>query len=739
MLYAKFAFRNVRRSTKDYLIYMVTMTLCTTMFYAFLSICSTHYHPNLGTQFDFNMLSQGMKLAICGVSLLLLFLIHYVNRFMLRTKQKEFAIQAIMGMEQKTIGLLFFGETFLLGMISVAFGIFLGAVASQFITAMLLSSFGKPYSFAWTLFQDTVILTVVFFSLCQMFVGFGNIRILYKSKVIDLLTADRQNEKPLKKSHWITVICSIYSIMLLWMLFTGILKYHFYFDSRHPLPVKLMYWGNILFPALTLLWEIVSLVFCKKISHAKRICGILIGSILTALPAMSIPGLERTYFLGFDAPTQNQYLLFVVADILFIIAAAIYLSNAALLFWKESNIAHKYHHTNLFLFGQIFSKFSTNLKTMTVICVTLMLSVCLFVLAPILTGWSLGYLDSRSMYDIQISSRYHHIYKTEELPNTNYEEVTEFLEEHHIETVCDLTFSEYLPKQEQFHQRVKYDFPPVAIALSDYNTIREMLGYEPIQLGQNEFTTQWQLTGTQEDIAKFIKAHPVLETDAENLHLSESAVFQASMGETIYNFYTNIVYVIPDETANQLLAVSRNRYILTQKPIPHEDALTLERMFNEYHTNTTEEGQPFYSIRTSTTQVNSTITINFILKAAMIYGAVVLTLMCLTVLALQQLLDSGKFHYRFSVLRKMGVEETEIRSLILKQLSVWFGIPVGLAILMSAVVLGYVIKMLSVEVGTYIGYTVLWTQIGAVIGILGILVLCYFISTWIMFRKSIAE
>lgn len=36
-------------------------------------------------------------------------------------------------------------------------------------------------------------------------------------------------------------------------------------------------------------------------------------------PHFSIAELEKAYFLGFDAPTLNQYLLFGVADILFII------------------------------------------------------------------------------------------------------------------------------------------------------------------------------------------------------------------------------------------------------------------------------------------------------------------------------------------------------------------------------------------------------------------------------------
>ena len=43
MMYAKLALENVKKSTKDYLIYIVTLTACISMFYAFLSISSNYY------------------------------------------------------------------------------------------------------------------------------------------------------------------------------------------------------------------------------------------------------------------------------------------------------------------------------------------------------------------------------------------------------------------------------------------------------------------------------------------------------------------------------------------------------------------------------------------------------------------------------------------------------------------------------------------------------------------------
>ena len=123
-MYAKLVFRNAKRSVKDYLVYIVTMTICVTLFYAFLSISSCYYNPDIGSEYDFTLLSDGMKAAICMITLLLLFLIGFVNHYMLRQRQKEFAIQSIMGMEQKTIGRIFFAETLIMGMISILIGIF---------------------------------------------------------------------------------------------------------------------------------------------------------------------------------------------------------------------------------------------------------------------------------------------------------------------------------------------------------------------------------------------------------------------------------------------------------------------------------------------------------------------------------------------------------------------------------------------------------------------------------------
>lgn len=735
-MYAKLILRNARRSLQDYLVYILTMTICVTLFYSFLSISSSYYEPDIGAEYDFTMLSDGMKLAICAVTLLLLFLIRFVNHYMLRRKQREFAIQSVMGMEQRTIGRLFFAETFLMGLVSIAAGIFLGVFCSQFITALLLTSYGKQYEITWTLFPDTVALTAAFFMLSFLVVGLSNTRAIRKMKIIDMLAADRENGPELRKSRWIWVLTVLFEVFSVWMCVTGVQKVIFYWDSRFALPVQLMFWGNILLPVLSLLWPVLWVLRRRRGGPSTLLLGLLLCALLNTIAAASVPALNSRYLLALGGGAVNQYLLFVLVDLIFMICALLYLASSVLIAWKEGAPEHRYKGENLFFFGQITSKLSTTSKTMSLTCVTLVLAIFLFIAAPVLVGWASGYLDTRSMYDVQIFSRYNDVYEEESLPQDSYDEVTAYLAEHRIPVSRDCTFSLYLPERADFHSRVKYEFPVVAIALSDYNTIREMLGYEPISLADDEFATQWKAIATEEDRDIFLREHPQVQTDAGTLTLSAQPYYEESIGETAYNSYTDILYIFPDRVCEQLLPVMRNRYITTKEAISYNDARELEQVFTDQHPELADTGVS-YSIRLSTLQINSTKAGNFVLQAAMLYGAVVLMVICLTVLSLQQLLDAGQYRYRFSVLRKLGVEEGRIGRLVLQQLGVWFGLPVAVAAFVSTVVISYFLQIVSAEVAAYIGLSALMAQVAVTVGILVLLMACYFLSTWLLFRKAI--
>ena len=85
------------------------------------------------------------------------------------------------------------------------------------------------------------------------------------------------------------------------------------------------------------------------------------------------------------------------------------------------------------------------------------------------------------------------------------------------------------------------------------------------------------------------------------------------------------------------------------------------------------------------------------------------------------------------------MEEQRIKRLVFRQLGVWFGLPVVVAVGAAVVVLVYFVQTISAEISAYIGSRALLIQIGATGGILMLLLICYFISTWILFQYSISE
>ena len=66
-----------------------------------------------------------------------------------------------------------------------------------------------------------------------------------------------------------------------------------------------------------------------------------------------------------------------------------------------------------------------------------------------------------------------------------------------------------------------------------------------------------------------------------------------------------MVYIFPDSVCEKLLAVDRNRYIVTEETVPLEKAVELERIFGEVYPET--DTGVHYTIRTSTQQILSLI------------------------------------------------------------------------------------------------------------------------------------
>ena len=444
-----------------------------------------------------------------------------------------------------------------------------------------------------------------------------------------------------------------------------------------------------------------------------------------------LPVWKMYFALPMDKGAFNLYLAFIIWCLIFLVSVFFVVFSDGLLVLKNRNLRVKYKEENLFFFGQILSKLGSNTLSMTLICLTLTLSISLFLLTPFLVEWAQGFLDKRVVYDIQIDSDYTAAENVKLLPETDYAFLDSFFEEKRITLKDDCTFSTYFLKASDVHGQSAI----TAISLSDYNHLMEMFGYEKISLAENEFSTQWLSITPKSTMETFETQYDRIATDNGELILSAIEPKTEELGEVIYS-NQNVVLILPDLTCDKLTVANSYRYIMTESPLSYADAEQLTDYFHEYMPM---DGQEVYSVTTKTIERNDTSVLIFIVQTGLIYSAIILFVICFTILSLQQLSDSGKYRYRFQVLRNMGVEENHIRRLVLKQLGIWFGVPVMVSLLISSAFILFLFIGFSIQIRTYIGAWKLLQQVGTILIILFALLICYFTSTWILFRKSISQ
>lgn len=735
-MYAKMILRNIKRSRKDYLIYMVTLIFCVGLFYAFMALSSRYYNPSLGEEFTFSSVRGDMTLPILVITAILFFLVKYVNDYMIKRKQKEFAIQTILGMEQKTTAKLFFMETLAMGGIAVSLGIIMGCFLSQLITAMLLSAYDEPFQFTFPLYTDTLLFTLLFFGSAFGLIGCLNIRSIRKIKIIDMLQADKKTETDYKRSAWMPVWVILAAATAALMLFRGFYVFREFYTDRLPENLQISLYGCILSPAIMILSVIyfgLERRFPKRLGF-NGLLGILM--ILGVFYMVFSFQVSRSSHVTVSSNAEIAAAFFFVA---FNVCGFFYFLNRWVAYLKEKSPRLTYSNENLFLFGQLMAKLKTTSKTMSIICLVLTLALFLFTLEPVMTGWISGHLEKKSKYDIQVYSHYNNIRYEKNLAQTDYGFVIEFLKHRNVQFDEALEFTSYFVDRGDFKKRNKHQFPVLALSLSDYNFLRSMNNLEPIRLGEEEFTTQWNTLADPKMIDGFITRHGQLRAEAGDLVLSSVPYYQDDLGPYLYNTYTEAIYVLPDKVCAELLPANRLLFINTVEPLSYKDAEQLSTLFEQTVRNAEVTTGSSSEIRLSTLQINDSTAGGFTTKAMLNYTGVVLLIICFTVLSLQQLSDSSDFKYRFSILRNMGISEGQLNRIILKQMGIWFGTPVLLAFIINILLVLFMIDSFYAELSAYIGIQSVMTSSVAALSAVMVLLSCYFISTLILFKRNIAK
>lgn len=251
-MYFKLAFKNIKKSYKNYVIYFLTLIFGICIFYTFNSIESQSVMMELNEQKQsaFMMVEQLIGYFSVFIAFVLGFLIVYANNYLIKRRKKEFGIYMTLGMENGSLSKMIFLETLFIGAISLGIGVVLGIMLSQALSVLTAYMFQVDLTKFQFVFSPLGFKrTVLCFSIIYLVVLIFNFISVRKIKLIDLLTASKRNEKPTIKNLWVSVILFLVSVGILGIAYYKVIHDGIAFASFNALglPILLGCIGTFIF------------------------------------------------------------------------------------------------------------------------------------------------------------------------------------------------------------------------------------------------------------------------------------------------------------------------------------------------------------------------------------------------------------------------------------------------------------------------------------------------------------
>lgn len=221
----KLAWGNVRRAGRDYLVYLLTLTLGVTVFYAFNTISMQVDIAGI----DEEGLAQVMGSILGDLTYFLAgvmaFLMVYANNFIMKRRKKEFGLYQVLGMGRGRVATIMALETVIVSVVAFVAGIVLGVGLSQlmkFFTASLFKTQIANFHFFFSVhaFNLTLACMLVMFVLTLLL----NLRAVRRTKLIELMGAERRNESIKTRNPWIAIAIFAVGVVLVGVAYYRLLR-----------------------------------------------------------------------------------------------------------------------------------------------------------------------------------------------------------------------------------------------------------------------------------------------------------------------------------------------------------------------------------------------------------------------------------------------------------------------------------------------------------------------------------
>lgn len=221
----KLAWGNVRRAGRDYLVYLLTLTLGVTVFYAFNTISMQVDIAGIKEEGLSELMGGMLGYLTYFLAGVMAFLMVYANNLIMKRRKKEFGLYQVLGMGCGRVATIMAFETVIVSVGAFVAGIMLGVGLSQLMTFFTASLFKTQiadfhFFFSMHAFNLTLACMLVMFVLTLLL----NLRAVRRTKLIELMGAERRNESIKTRNPWIAIAIFAVGVVLVGVAYYRLLR-----------------------------------------------------------------------------------------------------------------------------------------------------------------------------------------------------------------------------------------------------------------------------------------------------------------------------------------------------------------------------------------------------------------------------------------------------------------------------------------------------------------------------------
>lgn len=732
----KLAWGNVRRAGRDYLVYLLTLTLGVTVFYAFNTISMQVDIAGI----DEEGLAQVMGSMLGDLTYFLAgvmaFLMVYANNFIMKRRKKEFGLYQVLGMGRGRVATIMALETVIVSVGAFVAGIMLGVGLSQLMTFFTASLFKTQianfhFFFSVHAFNLTLACMLVMFVLTLLL----NLRAVRRTKLIELMGAERRNETIKTRNPWIAIAIFAVGVVLVGVAYYRLLRDGFPLTATEGKLQEAMnqfgittamvtvgtfalFWGlsgmliKLLQSLRSVYWRGLNMFTVRQLSaKVNTVCFsmgviamILFLAITSVTCGMSIANVMNENLERYTPVDVSQTYVYYTPDTLDYYKEYVNPSEADRMVLADSTVdLYSAWHGDPW-HGDRKDKSADNNDE---------------------TGKKVNIADVAGEH-VQIDS-----YLSYPLGGSNPSVIPS--------EMCK-TMGEKLPKA---FEGSNADMTGLSVTpASQYNKLRQMMGEEPVSIGRDQYLLTCDMGGELVDLyTKYMAGGHALtlgghtlkpatdKSDEDTAAIANSAM--GSNGGTV---------VVADELLSQLNLQPYSSSLLVNYKQGMDTTEADESIKYTVLDNLLVDGKEPGSwgiFITRSEMYAQAAQMNGLISYLAIYIGFVLVVACAAILSIQQLSNVADGSRSYRVLAQIGCDDRQIRHSVMAQQAVFFLFPLAVGLAHSFVALKVIIELVSTFGNMSIGGTVGLTCAIFLAAYGGYFLVTYLMSTG-MVRAAIA-